>query len=218
MTHEHSSLHWKSNGRGSEAIIGVRELAKMLLNLKATSICHILLNQGINYWLTGIHCAELACVFYMRNHSWRLFDTLHIEPLYCCEHLACAFESSQQSCHTSDTSCFSLKWQTDLIVATDSYSSLLLSAGSSTKHFRRWVSSEDLFRKVPEHAGHFKSWDSAWTSLKCLFMPRGWSSFKQTLHCTFPSPPDASQPKRRQRLFWSFILQHSRLVNIVLSP
>ena len=77
------------------------------------------------------------------------------------------------------------------------------------KHFRRWVSSEDLFRKVPEHVGHFRSWDSACTSLKCLFMPRGWSSFKQTLHWTFPSPPDASQPKRRQRLFWSFIRHHS---------
>ena len=47
----------------------------------------------------------------MRNHSWRLSDTLHIEPLYCCEHLACAFENSQQSCHTPHTSCFYLKRQ-----------------------------------------------------------------------------------------------------------
>ena len=69
-----------------------------------------LLSQGINDWLTGIHCAELACVFYTRNHSWRLFDTLHIEPLYCCGHLACAFENSQLSSHRPHTSCFSLKW------------------------------------------------------------------------------------------------------------
>ena len=70
-----------------------------------------LLSQGINDQLTGIHCAKLACAFCMRNHSWRPSDTLHIEPLYCCEHLACAFENSQQSCHTPHTSCFSLKRQ-----------------------------------------------------------------------------------------------------------
>ena len=88
--------------------------------------------------MTGKHYAKLACAFYTMNHSWRLSDTLGIEPLYCCGHLAYAFQYSQQPSHKPHTSCFSLKWQTSLIVGNESCLNDLKSIAPSLREVAWW--------------------------------------------------------------------------------
>ena len=75
--------------------------------------------QAITGWQFGTNYAGHACASYRRRRSWTLSDKLDIEPLCCCEHLACVFGYLPQSCHTSHTSCSFLKWQIELNKVTE---------------------------------------------------------------------------------------------------